>query len=199
MSMTTFTGLKSSIANWLNRTDLSAEILDFIKLAENRISHEVRLPTIETTAVVTVDSAGSTSIPGDFLEAKYAFFNGSPLERISTTMLYSQPAKSGIPSAFARVGSKIQFYPTPAITASDVLTLTYYYQVDQLSDEQPINPLLSTAPELYLYAALVEAANFLNSDGARWENGYQTAFSRAMSHARYAEFSGATPMISTGY
>jgi len=199
MSITTFDGLKASIANWLNRNDLTAEILDFIELAENRMSHEVRLPTIERSAVVTVDTGGATSIPADFLEAKYAFFNGAPLERISTTMLYSQPAKSGTPTAFARVGSKLQFYPTPTITATDVLTITYYYQVDALSDANSTNPLLSTAPELYLYAALVEAANFLNSDGQRWENGYQNAFSRAMSHARYAEFSGATPLVSTGY
>ena len=83
--MTTFTGLKSSIANWLNRTDLSAEILDFIKLAENRISHEVRLPTIERTAVVAVDSAGATSIPVDFLEAKYDY----GLRRINFNLLLS--------------------------------------------------------------------------------------------------------------
>ena len=47
MSMTTYDGLKASIANWLNRTDLATEIPDFIELAENRIFHEVRVPTNE--------------------------------------------------------------------------------------------------------------------------------------------------------
>ena len=58
MSLTTYSGLKASIANWLNRTDLAAEIPDFIALAEDRLSQEVRIPTIEKTISVILDSNG---------------------------------------------------------------------------------------------------------------------------------------------
>ena len=49
MSLANYSGLKASVANWLNRTDLTAEIVDFIELAENRISHELRIPAMEKT------------------------------------------------------------------------------------------------------------------------------------------------------
>ena len=41
MSLANYDGLKASVANWLNRTDLLTEIPDFIELAENRIFHGV--------------------------------------------------------------------------------------------------------------------------------------------------------------
>ena len=34
MALTTFSGLKSSIADWLNRSDLTNQIADFIALTE---------------------------------------------------------------------------------------------------------------------------------------------------------------------
>ena len=87
MSLATYAELKSSVANWLNRTDLTAEIPDFIKLAENRIAHEVRLPTIEKTASMTPNAQGAIAIPADFLELIDVFYNDKPIDRVSLTYL----------------------------------------------------------------------------------------------------------------
>ena len=78
MSITNYSGLKASIANWLNRTDLTSEIPDFIELAENRIFHDVRVPTNEKTVLLTLSSDGYATIPSDFLEVKDVFFNYNP-------------------------------------------------------------------------------------------------------------------------
>lgn len=199
MSLTTYDGLKSSIANWLNRDDLTNEIPDFIELTEARLAHEVRIPTIEKKALVTVDTEGYSTIPADFLEVKDVFYNDKPLQRLSVTKIHTYSGESGTPLYFAREAGKILFYPTPTMGASDRLEMIYYYEVDPLSDSAPTNVLLSTAPELYLFGALSEAAKFLGSDGSEWEMGYQTAFNRIMSHLRYSEFSGATPQIANGY
>ena len=199
MSMTTYDGLKASIANWLNRTDLTAEIPDFIKLVESRLAHEVRIPTIEKKVIVTIDSEGTSTIPADFLEVKDLFYNDKPLQRLSATQLRSYVNDSGTPQYFAREAGKILFYPTPTLTASDTIEMVYYCEVDPLSDSAPTNVLLQTIPELYLYGALSEAGNFLGSDNSRWEAGYQNAFSRMMAHLRYSEFSGATPEVGNGY
>jgi hypothetical protein len=199
MSLATYDELKSSVANWLNRTDLTAEIPDFIKLAESRIAHEVRIPTLEKKAIVTVDSDGRTTIPADFLEVKDVFYNDKPLQRISNTQLRSYVKDSGTPQYFAREASKLLFFPTPTTTASDILEIIYYFEVDTLSDSAPTNVLFQTAPELYLYGALAEASNFLGSDNSRWELGYQSAFSRMLTHLRSSEFSGATPQVGNGY
>ena len=70
MSLETYSGLKASVANWLNRTDLATEIPDFIALVESRLAHELRIPSIEKTAYIITDIHGRATIPADFLEIK---------------------------------------------------------------------------------------------------------------------------------
>tara|TARA_B110000285_G_scaffold113059_1_gene128326 strand:+ start:229 stop:828 length:600 start_codon:yes stop_codon:yes gene_type:complete len=199
MSLTTYDGLKNSIANWLNRTDLTSEIPDFIALAEDRLSQEVRVPTIEKTAAVILDANGAVTIPADFLELKYAFYNENPLERVSLTELRGYVKTSGDPVIFAREARQFVFQPIPTMTATDRLIFIYYKDVPALSALAPTNELLEMAPQLYLYSSLVEASNFLGSDPSRWETSYQSALSRLLLHARSAEFAGSTPQISSGY
>ena len=43
MALTTYTELKASLADWLNRTDLTAAIPDFITLAESQMERQLRL------------------------------------------------------------------------------------------------------------------------------------------------------------
>jgi hypothetical protein len=199
MSLGNYGELKSSIANWLNRTDLTAEIPDFISLAESRIAHELRIPTIEKTISVTTNSQGAINIPVDFLELKDVFYNDKPMQRVSLSELRGAGSRAGTPMIFARDAAQFVFHPTPTMTGDDTLVLIYYKSVPALTDAAPANDLLGTAPELYLYGSLVEAATFLGSDSSRWEAGYQTALGRLMQHARSAEFSGATPQIASGY
>ena len=199
MSLTTYEGLKSSLANWLNRTDLTTEIPDFISLAEDRLSQEVRVPTIEKTIAVVLDANGAVTIPPDFLELKYAFYNENPLERVSLTELRSSLITSGDPVIFAREARKFVFQPIPTMTATDRLIFIYYKNVPVLSALNPTNELLEMGPQLYLYGSLVEASNFLGSDPSRWETSYQSALSRLLLHARSAEFAGSTPQILSGY
>jgi hypothetical protein len=42
MSLTTYSELQSSIADWLNRTDLTSQIKDFITIAESRLDRELK-------------------------------------------------------------------------------------------------------------------------------------------------------------
>lgn len=205
MSLNTYDDLKSSVANWLNRTDLTYDIPDFIKLAETRIAHEVRLPTIEKTASMTLNAQGAVAIPADFLELIDVFYNDKPLDRISLTQLRGLNPRSGVPVCFARDGKEIVFFPTPSTQSSDTLVVKYYYRVPNLGYEYmgstltSTNDLFATIPEMYLFGALSEAATFLGADNSRWEQSYQTAFNRAVQHSRSAEIAGATPQIQSGY
>lgn len=199
MSLTTYSGLKASIANWLNRDDLTNEIPDFIALTESRLAHELRIPTLEKTISVASNTQGAVNIPVDYIELKDVFFNDKPLQRVSLSELRGMDSKSGVPLVFARDASQFVLNPIPTMSSSDKLIFIYYKSVTALTDSAPTNELLSTAPELYLYGSLSEAASFLGSDSSRWEAGYQTAMSRLMQHARSSEYSGATPQISSGY
>jgi len=44
MALTTYTELKSSLADWLNRSDLTSVIPDFISLAEAQMEYVKNLP-----------------------------------------------------------------------------------------------------------------------------------------------------------
>ena len=57
MALGTYTELKDAIADWLDRSDLTARIPDFIALAEARINRERRIRPMEvrSTIVTTAD------------------------------------------------------------------------------------------------------------------------------------------------
>ena len=200
MSLATLDGLKLSVADWINRDDLQNVIPDLIELAENRIFHELRTPVNEKTIVLTLSSEGYATLPSDFLEVKDLFWNYNPLERISLSQLHSYIPRTGSsPEYFARETYRLRFFPVPTVLATDEVRMIYYYDVGRLSSTNTSNVVFAAAPELYLYATLAEAANYLGSDGSRWEGGYQNAMGRLLQHAKTAEYAGFTASVQSGY
>jgi hypothetical protein len=200
MSLTTYDGLKLSVADWLNREDITSIIPDFIELAENRIFHELRAPINEKTSDLTLGADGYATIPSDYLEVKDLFWNYDPLSRVSLTQLHSFIERAGVaPEVFAREQSKFIVYPNPTQVVGDTLRIIYYFTPEHLSSSVTTNSIFQTAPELYLYATLVEAANYLGSDSSRWEGAYQSAMGRALQHAKTSEYSGASSQVQLGY
>lgn len=205
MSITTYTELKAAIADWLNRDDLSdARLSDFISFAENRIYHELRIPTMERVVLMDTDSDGKAFIPADFLEAKDVFFNGDPLDRISLTDLMSRDDASGKPFYFAREGGYLTFLPNPGdITdTDDELRMIYYAEPDRLSATVADNSVFLLAPDLYLYGALVAGGVYLGVPQDKitiWQTSFADLMQRLMGHARQSEVSGSTMTIQSGY
>jgi hypothetical protein len=67
MALTTYSGLKTALANWLNRTDLTSEIADdFIKLAESDFNAKLRIRQMEQIDAITIDSETET-VPTGFI------------------------------------------------------------------------------------------------------------------------------------
>ena len=56
MAIATYTELKTSIASWLNRDDLTSVIPDFISLAEAGINRDLRHYKMIERADATLDS-----------------------------------------------------------------------------------------------------------------------------------------------
>ena len=70
MSITTYSELQTAVANWLKRSDLTANIPDFIRLAEVRIKSLLDLMDLEVTAGLTVTQNSDTvALPADFKES----------------------------------------------------------------------------------------------------------------------------------
>ena len=67
MALSNYADLKASIALWLKRTDLTASIPDFIRLAESRINRELTMRFFEDEAIYTATISSRTmALPADF-------------------------------------------------------------------------------------------------------------------------------------
>lgn len=68
MAISTYSELQTTIANYLARSDLNAIIPDFIKLAENRLSRDLRIRQMLSVATAQTTAGDSTiGLPTDFL------------------------------------------------------------------------------------------------------------------------------------
>ena len=168
MALDTFANLKTSIANYLNRDDLTSYIPDFIALAEARNGRDLRLRIMENVATAT--ATGGTnyiSLPTNFLEFRYVALNTTP----KIVLRYMSPFEltrnyggvtSGEPIYQTVIGEKLYFGPTPDSSYS--IEWAYYSKPTALSDSNTSNAILTNHPDLYLYASLLESAPFLMQD-----------------------------------
>ena len=67
MAITNYTELKSSLADWLNRSDLTSRIPEFISLAEAAFNRNLRTRDMLSRST-TSTNAQYVALPSDFLE-----------------------------------------------------------------------------------------------------------------------------------
>jgi hypothetical protein len=171
MGISTFTELKTSIANWIDRPDLTAVIPDFITLFETMANAELPLRTRFNTAtsnLALTTSSPLVNLPTDFLEAKTFVNQTNPVEVVpymTPAALYTavpSPTTSGRPKGVTITGSQAEFAPN-ADTAYTI-KLYYYQKATPLSDSNPTNWLLTNFPNLYLFGSLVAAEAYMGTD-----------------------------------
>ena len=165
MAITTYAELQSSIANWLNRDDLTAVIPDFITLAEAQVNRTLRHWRMEKRVETTLDEQYE-NLPTDFLEMlELSLSDGTYLTLVSTADMQSkkQASSAAGKSRFYRISSdQIEVYPVP--DAASTLSMQYYAKTPDLSDTDTSNWILEYAPDVYIYGALVQAAPYLGDD-----------------------------------
>jgi hypothetical protein len=188
MSISTYSELKTAVANFLARTDLTNQIPDFIQLAEARMSRELETRSQEKRATATLTADDEyVALPTDLREVREVKLNTSPntvLEYRSPTALDSQfTGAGGKPQAYSIVGNEIKFRPIPdsAYTAE----IVYIGSLDALSDSNATNTILSRHPDAYLSGALAEAYVYLMDD-ARAQL-YDGKFGRAIEEIKKDE------------
>ena len=199
MALSTYAELKTGIANWLNRTDLTDEISDdFIKLVESEYNSKLRIRKMITSDTsFTIDSELET-LPTGFLQVR-DFFIVSGSAKYSLT--YMPPTQmdqtrggstSGRPIVYTILGGNFRFAPTPDATYT--ATINYYKAIDALSDSTTTNYILTNHPGIYLYGSLYHAANFLGgiepSKLQNWIQLYTTGMERLERNDREDEWSG---------
>ena len=194
MALTTYTELKTSIGDWLNRSDLTSVIPDFISLAEAQIERTLRARQMIVRANASFD-AQYGAVPSDFLETKSLKLTSTnpqtPLEFLSIDALDQKAAEytaSGKPRFFGVVGGQLRIVPTPDSTYTT--ELTYYAKLSKLSTSNTSNWLLASSPDIYLYGSLLQAAPYLQDD-ARIQT-WATLYERALNDLQTADDRGAS-------
>jgi hypothetical protein len=194
MALTTYNELKSSVADWLNRTDLTAVVPDFISLAEAQIERTLRTRQMIVRATASIDSEYS-AVPADFLETKSIKLNTNPVTALQfesidalDSMKGTMYLAAGKPLYFGIVGGQIRVLPVPDSTYT--AELTYYAKLSKLSSTNATNWLLTQAPDVYLYGALMQAAPYLKDDARITV--WATIYTRGLEELQVADDRGAT-------
>jgi len=174
MALTTFVGLKASVASWINRTDLSAQIPDFVVLAEALIARTIKVRSQET--VVTGTLTGETlAHPTGMLSARRLLVADLPLDYLTPEQYAELKYATVSGGKFTSIGST--FYILGG-ASTDTYELTYIGTFTALSADTDTNFVLTNAPEVYLWAALHYAAVYMKDVNAA--TGYLSLYQAAM-------------------
>lgn len=172
MALSNYTELQASVAAWLNRSDLTGVIPDFIAIAESAISRDLRLrKQIVSSTLTTTAGVRGVNLPSDWLEFENVSVATSPERQLSYAtveqmeLLYPDyGGETRSPSLYTIEGDQIMFGPTP--DAAYTVNILYYARFAALSTAST-NWLLTNHPSVYLYAALEQACLYCkDADGA---------------------------------
>lgn len=196
MAYTSYSDLKTSVANYLGRSDLTDVIPDFIRFAETRLARELRTRKMlkSATASMTANDA-RVALPTDFLEVRDLYTQGNP--RMPVTYMspsgFTRDARadeSGLPVFYTVLSAEFQFAPKP--DTAYVLEILYYAQPAVLSTSNSSNVFLANYPDALLYGSLLEAEPYLINDARSqtWALLYDRAVKNIQDSDQNSEYSG---------
>lgn len=172
MAITNVGELKAAVADWINREDLTTQIPDFIAQADTRIltDHRSSVIPLDEEVVKVVGAAGQLS--------PYVFTEGVPqsllvddklIEPASWETYWQARTDGALGARWAYYEGKIWFTGWPdrdegADLTADNVTMRVKTRTKEpldLSLDANTSLMLTNHPELYLFAALTEAATYL--------------------------------------
>jgi hypothetical protein len=180
MAISNLGELKAQVADWLNREDLTTQIPDFILLGTNRINSDFRSRVIanEEDFELTVPSENQINPINTNLEYEVVTFavDGRVIPHVTYETYLKQLKDSTYANGcWAYIEGKI-FYsgfadvndPTPSAGGDDVTVRWQGYAVAEwdFNDDANTNLLFAENPQVFLFAALVEASVFLRDEAA---------------------------------
>lgn len=178
MALTTYVELKSAIASYMHRGDLTSVIPDFVTLAEKRIVDDLIQAgghsAIEDSTALAVTSNEAT-LPTDYVGLRTVVSGDSTkreiplvtLDKIKTRYQYA-----GTGYAASVHGSTLVLSPDAGAYSP---TVYYYKTPTAMSADESVNELYPKLNYAYLYGALIEASIYAKQDPSQWASAYQSA------------------------
>ena len=168
MAISNYTELKTAVANWLDRDDLTDRIPEFIALAEARFNRVLRLRSMETKQTAsTVAAQRNYALPTNYIQMRNFQLNTSPLTTLSyvTPEIYDRlwgGSSGGTPKFYTILADEISLGPIPGSVIT--MEMLFYKKFDNLSGSVATNWLITNAPDIYLYGTMLEAEPFIMND-----------------------------------
>ena len=181
MSLLTYADLQEAVVNWLNKPDVAQSVPTLISLAEADINRRLRHIKMQKRSVASIDTQ-YYGVPSDWLETVRFSTTGrgsTQIDLISHADLLDRSSRAsgaaGKPIYYAMTGTEFELYPEPDGAYDS--ELVYYGRIPALADDNTSNWLLTEAPDVYLYGALVHSAPFLGEDArlSVWGSMYTAA------------------------
>lgn len=180
MALATYADLIAAVPSWANRNDLTAQIPDFVALAEARMGADLSSKSLESVQNATI-TAGVATLPDDVLEVQGLRIVGATFPDVEVTSReklqeLTEQNYAGSRTYGALIGRTVELVGTTTGT----LSVRAKCRVPALVTNST-NWVMTNYPNAYLFGALMELANFLQDDAgfARWEKRYAEAIGQA--------------------
>jgi hypothetical protein len=184
-----YSSLQTAVTEYLARdqdTTLIARIPSFIQFAEAKFNRQLFVRPMESRATAIVDLTSSEpefiALPADFQSmrrVRLSGVTGKPgLEFKSGTQMdeyrFRTADVAAQPRYFTVFGNEIELAPTP--DQAYTVEMIYRANIPPLATNTT-NWLLTLAPDLYLYGALLESAPYIKEDARiqTWGTGFLAA------------------------
>lgn len=190
MAFASYDDLQATIARYLKRTNLTDSIQDFIALAESRLNRSLRVRQMRATYTV-VPAQNLVSLPSDYQEAIRLAYGSNRLTFVSERAA-SDSMQNCATNLYTIAGEN--FWLLTNVDGKTKLEVAYYQQIPALSDNNSSNWLLEDAPDIYLYASLLEAEPFLKNDSRIpvWRDALTAAINDLQINDESGQYSGAS-------
>lgn len=218
MALTNLGELKASIADWINREDLTSIIPEFIKVAEVRINddHRSNVDSNEADLIAAFDftlqqnpvNIGVGTIPVGEIET--LVINGNTIPLVTWDQYNEEKKESTFKDGcYAVREGQVYFsgfaepYEATPTSGDDVDVRMYFNTNDSLfnlNDDTSTTPFFLANPGVYLYAALVEASIYLRDmEGVQiYQARYDELLDKAFKAFKRSKVSGGMSVRSVG-
>ncbi len=190
--------LKTNVASWTNRNDLTALMDTFVLLAEDKIfngAEDLGVRPLHVQAMLTTVSPFSNPLPANLTDIERVswFVSGTvkkSLDFVPLRDIGEYEGEAGSPQYYSVRGNTLVYGPT---FGNDV-ELIYYARPAAMVLDADQNFLLAAAPTVYLYGCLLEAAGYLQDEAgvARYGAAFRNAMRSYQNQDDQMATSGAT-------
>jgi hypothetical protein len=168
MALDNYADLQTTVGTWLRRSDLAAQIPDFIVLAEAQMNRTLRtsLQLVKQPYQITGELVNKPTGFRMMRSMRLAAGSCRHILEVTPEQMNELKATPAVllaePRRFAAVGLQFEFWPVPNQPYPAVIEFQSGFM--PLSDANPINWILADHPDTYLTGALMSACAYLKDD-----------------------------------